>query len=998
MKKYMPVLFVFTLFVTLLGFGVNTASATGLYDNDNEIVAYPGCVAGDIFSRTTGKPCGNTSTIVQCRAGDLFSSITGQRCTTTTTITPTRLLTIGSKGDDVRNVQQILKNEGYSVGTVDGKYGKRTARVVKEFQDDNDLPVTGNVDADTFTVLQTFGLIVTPIIPTTPVIPSIPESNNVPVISGVSGPQSLNVNQQGTWTVKASSSNGGNLSYEVVWGDEVSLPMTNRSSSAQQSATFTHSYAQAGMYKPTFTVRNVAGYLAQTSLSVNVVDTSVFPPGCTSTSGFSPTTGQSCEIPPTLKCPVNSIWNGSRCIPPIQQSNGETLIFTKKFSVDNTGNSVVLALAADNQYKVKINGKLVASSTGDWNFNSVHTHDITPYVSYGANNLEISVFNNYEGASETGLKNPAGLIYKITQQYGNNVLVASDGSETVSTNGGRAVLLSKQDPLWISIDGAKWIWSVDYYGGTTIPIVSERVKCVFDGSTSQQKCYTATNSSASDWFTCSGVESCVVDVKGPKGSQLTWKNSCGGDKLPVTTIDGDMEYVNFFCKNTQPSITASPSSGTLTGDSPTLWVDFTINNYSPIGGEIVYFGDGSKSALGYTTIFNSRHDYHSSGTYTVKLLSGSVVVATTQVLVNPMTSTQPSVTVLSPNGGETILSGSSLNFIKWNITTPNPIKGNLDITAINQSTGNSYSVLKACVNDSSQTGCYNFDSISNSYVGFNWVVDSSIPIGQYKIVLRVLDRITGQTLAKDASDFYFKITSSTAQPSITITSPDGGIFSSGGRMDIKWVSQNIASSVFLDTIGLQNYNTGSAYTLASGVINGGTLTVNSIPSLPDGTYFVYIKTMVNGAENGVVVYARTNNFTITSTSQPSLDIISPTTNQNFRPGDVIPIRWNSQGITGIAVDVQKADGSISLISTSLIGDPGSYNFTLSSSTEPGSYQVRVRSNAPMATVPFTVNNLNSEGEIDSNTLSSSAISAFFPAGCSSTKGYSITTGKSCGSR
>jgi hypothetical protein len=82
---------------------------------------------------------------------------------------------------------------------------------------------------------------------------------------------------------------------------------------------------------------------------------------------------------------------------------------------------------------------------------------------------------------------------------------------------------------------------------------------------------------------------------------------------------------------TKPSITASPASGTLSGSSPTLWVDFVVQNYEPKGTELVDFGDGTKSALGYTNAYNSRHDYHLPGTYTVKLLSGNTIIAQTQV-------------------------------------------------------------------------------------------------------------------------------------------------------------------------------------------------------------------------------------------------------------------------------------------------------------------------------------------------------------------------------
>ena len=98
-------------------------------------------------------------------------------------------------------------------------------------------------------------------------------SVTAPTISGVSGPQTLNVNETGTWTVNASSSNGGTLSYSVNWGDEVyATPMTNllRGQTMQQSATFTHSYSQVGTYSPTFTVTNNNGQNASTSLSVNI--------------------------------------------------------------------------------------------------------------------------------------------------------------------------------------------------------------------------------------------------------------------------------------------------------------------------------------------------------------------------------------------------------------------------------------------------------------------------------------------------------------------------------------------------------------------------------------------------------------------------------------------------------------------------------------------------------------------------------------------------------
>lgn len=98
--------------------------------------------------------------------------------------------------------------------------------------------------------------------------------NQPPVISGVSGPTTLNQGETGTWTVQASDPEQGVLTYSVVWGDEITVyttsSNTSRSSTYTQTATFTHSYSNVGNYNPTFTVTDNQGLSAKTSVSVNV--------------------------------------------------------------------------------------------------------------------------------------------------------------------------------------------------------------------------------------------------------------------------------------------------------------------------------------------------------------------------------------------------------------------------------------------------------------------------------------------------------------------------------------------------------------------------------------------------------------------------------------------------------------------------------------------------------------------------------------------------------
>jgi N-acetylmuramoyl-L-alanine amidase len=62
-------------------------------------------------------------------------------------------LTVGSEGDDVRQVQQALANLGYAVGEVDGVYGATTEAAVIAFQGAEGLTADGIVGAETLEAL-----------------------------------------------------------------------------------------------------------------------------------------------------------------------------------------------------------------------------------------------------------------------------------------------------------------------------------------------------------------------------------------------------------------------------------------------------------------------------------------------------------------------------------------------------------------------------------------------------------------------------------------------------------------------------------------------------------------------------------------------------------------------------------------------------------------------------------------------------------------------------
>ena len=120
--------------------------------------------------------------------------------------------------------------------------------------------------------------------------------NKPPVISGISGPTTIRAEASGTWTVNAKDPEGGQLSYQVWWGDEnVYSPNYTTASAARefvQATTFTHAYANAGTYTIAVTVRDSSGSEAKTTTTVRVGS------DVSCTQEYAPVCGQ-----PQMSCP-----------------------------------------------------------------------------------------------------------------------------------------------------------------------------------------------------------------------------------------------------------------------------------------------------------------------------------------------------------------------------------------------------------------------------------------------------------------------------------------------------------------------------------------------------------------------------------------------------------------------------------------------------------------------------------------------------------------------
>ena len=107
--------------------------------NDPEIIGYG---RPKYETAPVNKPVTNTSTTTTSKGGS------------TVTIELT-MLSRGSKGEQVKTVQRILKGLGYSLGIygVDGDFGATTQKRVIEFQKKHNLAADGIVGKDTWTAL-----------------------------------------------------------------------------------------------------------------------------------------------------------------------------------------------------------------------------------------------------------------------------------------------------------------------------------------------------------------------------------------------------------------------------------------------------------------------------------------------------------------------------------------------------------------------------------------------------------------------------------------------------------------------------------------------------------------------------------------------------------------------------------------------------------------------------------------------------------------------------
>ena len=308
--------------------------------------------------------------------------------------------------------------------------------------------------------------------------------------------------------------------------------------------------------------------------------------------------------------------------------------------------------------------------------------------------------------------------------------------------------------------------------------------------------------------------------------------------------------------------------------------------------------------------------------------------------------TQPSITVLSPNGGESFAQG---NILSGSYTTSKIPYGTFcEIAIVGRKPDGSP------VDSTIATG----NIIASDRQSFSGTIPSNlVPPGIYRI--RV-DCGGSTLLAQDQSDSYFTITSSTqTNPSITLTSPNGGqTFKKGDRIPIYWTSSNISAGSIID-IFLQD---------RTNVTKFAYIAQNDSTATNDGSFIWTIPDSVQAGNYSIRVLCRTcaqttgepahdwsdSQFTIAEASTisaqgaPTVTLTSPNGGGTYTKGSVLPIRWTSTNISSDSIiDIFLQDRT-SVTNFAYISqnnattkNSGSFNWTIPASVAPRSYSVRV---------------------------------------------------------
>jgi subtilisin family serine protease len=258
-----------------------------------------------------------------------------------------------------------------------------------------------------------------------------------------------------------------------------------------------------------------------------------------------------------------------------------------------------------------------------------------------------------------------------------------------------------------------------------------------------------------------------------------------------------------------------------------------------------------------------------------------------------------SITVTSPNGGETLYAGSE-HEITW---TSTGTVGNVTIEySINS--GNSWlKIVNSTVNDGT----------------YNWIVPGN---PSNKCLVRIRESESDKS-PWDVSDAEFSIDAS-SYTSITVISPNGGeTLYAGSTFEITWTSTGIINDVKIE------FSTGGEtpwIEIAASTPNDGSYTW-TVPDTPSSDCLVRVSE--TGGDPSPVSDESDAVFEISTEIKPSITVTSPNGGETLYQGSTVEVTWTSTGsIDNVSIEYSIDNGIYWVyIETSAVNN-GSYNWVI----------------------------------------------------------------------
>ncbi|NUN10668.1 MAG: hypothetical protein HUU54_15950, partial [Ignavibacteriaceae bacterium] len=244
--------------------------------------------------------------------------------------------------------------------------------------------------------------------------------------------------------------------------------------------------------------------------------------------------------------------------------------------------------------------------------------------------------------------------------------------------------------------------------------------------------------------------------------------------------------------------------------------------------------------------------------------------------------TEDRLTVLSPNGGERILAGTSQT-ITWSTTNLTESgKEGINSVKIELSTDGGLTFTSITTN-ATNTGSYVWNPVPN----FN----SSL------CRIRVSDTEDG--IPSDISDSNFVIYNQVAQE-INVTAPNGGEqLSAGGNANITWTSLGVSSV----NIEYTTNNGVSWTTIVTGTESDGYYLWSPIPNLSSTNCRIKISDAVDS-----IPFDQSNN-TFTILPLPTISVLSPNGGESYTTGTQQNITWTSQSVASVKLEFTINNGA-----------------------------------------------------------------------------------------